>query len=205
MPRREVRAALKIGDSERIILFVGRVEPAKGAHILVDAFARLAADPDLRLVFVGGGQESFRSVIDERGLSERIHLAGPANPDTVALWMKPRTCSACRASPKAAQRRPGSDCRGVPRGGKQRRRRSRDSLGRERNPGRRSRAGNPGARLAHRPRPELGQGNDLAPLDAHVERRRGRDLCAVRRGHGASAVVAAQDTRRNHPQGSCIL
>ena len=87
MPRRDVRAGLKIGDSERIILFVGRVEQAKGAHVLVDAFARLAADPSLRLVFVGGGQESFRSVIEGHGLSDRVHLAGPAGPDTVALWM----------------------------------------------------------------------------------------------------------------------
>jgi len=36
---------------------------------------------------VGGGQESFRSVIEGHGLSDRVHLAGPAGPDAVALWM----------------------------------------------------------------------------------------------------------------------
>lgn len=52
--RRAVRAELGFGDDEVVVGFVGRLDPLKGIHHLVDAFVPLAArDPRLRLVVVG--------------------------------------------------------------------------------------------------------------------------------------------------------
>jgi len=52
--RREVRAEFGVSDDEIVIGYVGRLDPLKGVHHLLDAFSTLAAgDPRLRLVIVG--------------------------------------------------------------------------------------------------------------------------------------------------------
>ena len=48
------RAALGIGDAERVVLFVGRIEPFKGVDVLLRALARQSSAQGVRLVVVGG-------------------------------------------------------------------------------------------------------------------------------------------------------
>ena len=70
------------------IVFVGRLVPAKGVDLLVDAFAGLAKESAVDLVIVGDGED--REVLEKRvnahGLSHRIHFVGSQlNP---LPWMR---------------------------------------------------------------------------------------------------------------------
>jgi glycosyltransferase involved in cell wall biosynthesis len=69
------------GLDGRVVLFVGKLSPGKGAADFLDAGARLhAAHPDVRFVLVGEGQVSVPA-------SPWIHHLGPLpNPDVLALY-----------------------------------------------------------------------------------------------------------------------
>jgi glycosyltransferase involved in cell wall biosynthesis len=59
--------------------FVGRLEEFKGAHVAVDAFARLSVDPSRStLELVGGGSEEarLRAFAAELGVADRVIFAG---------------------------------------------------------------------------------------------------------------------------------
>ena len=71
---------LGLRESDRTILFFGRIAPYKGIHVLVDAFARIASqDQNYRLVIAGEPmkegerqwQEAQRT-IEKSGLGERV-------------------------------------------------------------------------------------------------------------------------------------
>lgn len=65
------------------ILFVGRFDRIKGADILLEAFARLAArDPELRLTFAGPAETPI--TLGERQLTREKLLAEIAPPDVAA-------------------------------------------------------------------------------------------------------------------------
>lgn len=96
-PDSGARDKLDLGESERVVLFVGNFEPVKGIDILLDAFVRLldkgAAD---RLVLVGAGSlESFicERIADLAGdgahadLSGRVTLTGVLGQRDLARWM----------------------------------------------------------------------------------------------------------------------
>lgn len=64
---------------ERIVLFVGRMEPQKGAHLLVEAAPLVLTHfPQARLVLAGtGGMENtLRRRIAEMGLQDRVLMTG---------------------------------------------------------------------------------------------------------------------------------
>jgi glycosyltransferase involved in cell wall biosynthesis len=72
----------------RVLLFVGRVEAAKGIFELLDAFeSATRLHPDLDLVLVGDGVD--RSKCEKRVAQQRlpVHFAGTCSQDQVALWM----------------------------------------------------------------------------------------------------------------------
>ena len=80
------RLGLAVGD--RVVLYVGRLERAKGVDHLVRAFAKVD-QPDARLVLTGSGSDEahLRRLADELGCAERIRWAGYAAPDqTVAHY-----------------------------------------------------------------------------------------------------------------------
>ncbi len=84
----------RAGTGERepgLILHAGRLVEKKGTRILIDAFARLAAQASgARLVIVGDGPE--RSALERRsaahGLDGRVEFLGALGQDEVAAWMR---------------------------------------------------------------------------------------------------------------------
>jgi D-inositol-3-phosphate glycosyltransferase len=83
--RRGARQALHLGDHP-VLLFVGRIQPLKGADVAVRALGEVSAShPDALLVIVGGasgadGPAEDRHVhrlVAELGLSERVRFVAP--------------------------------------------------------------------------------------------------------------------------------
>ena len=83
--RRGARQALHLGDHP-VLLFVGRIQPLKGADVAVRALGELSARyPDALLVVVGGasGQDGpaeeahVRQLVAELGLVERVRFVPP--------------------------------------------------------------------------------------------------------------------------------
>ncbi len=81
-PHDRVSARERVGlpQDSNIILFVGRIDPIKGIHLLIDAFAQLVATdaPDLcssRLLVIGGDpeNESFWTTGEGSKLRQQIH------------------------------------------------------------------------------------------------------------------------------------
>jgi glycosyltransferase involved in cell wall biosynthesis len=69
-----------IGNSCRIVMFLGRIHWIKGIDILTESFAQLAeARPDVRLVIVGpddGYRPSIEALIDRLQIRERVIFTG---------------------------------------------------------------------------------------------------------------------------------
>jgi len=90
--RRRQRAAWGIDDATVLVGCLARVAPVKGHAQLLEAAARLAADPSLppwRLVCVGAGAErgdpGFAALLRRSGLGERCLAAGPARDPAATL------------------------------------------------------------------------------------------------------------------------
>jgi teichuronic acid biosynthesis glycosyltransferase TuaC len=88
--RAEARQALGLGafGTRPLILYVGRLEPAKGIVELLTAFGRLAgarAEPVLALV--GDGSDAGRCREAAQALPGRVLLPGPLPLPEVARWM----------------------------------------------------------------------------------------------------------------------
>jgi glycosyltransferase involved in cell wall biosynthesis len=73
------RAPLPINEREKIILFVGRVHPEKGVHLLVDAFANMPRElsSEWKLSILGPAEEEFGGG-GERYLIELKRVAAKA-------------------------------------------------------------------------------------------------------------------------------
>jgi glycosyltransferase involved in cell wall biosynthesis len=76
------------GAADNYWIYVGRLEPAKGVHILIEALARLAQRRPHELpqtVVVGGGNEKYRAELQrqaqEAGLAPRITFTGEVATD----------------------------------------------------------------------------------------------------------------------------
>lgn len=71
---------------KRLLLFLGRIHEKKGCDLLIDAFARAAADaPDVQLVMAGPGDEGLTRQLQSRaaslGISSRISWTGMLSGD----------------------------------------------------------------------------------------------------------------------------
>lgn len=86
----------KTNDSEKIILFVGRLQPLKGIDVLLKAMGRvISAQPgvNFRLVIVGGELSSadfrmnaLRQLVVELGLENVIHFAGSKGQEELVQY-----------------------------------------------------------------------------------------------------------------------
>jgi glycosyltransferase involved in cell wall biosynthesis len=77
------RRALGVPPDGKRILYVGRLEAAKGVLDLLDAFARID-DPALSLTLVGDGAARAEC---ERRAGARVQLAGARPLDEIPRWM----------------------------------------------------------------------------------------------------------------------
>lgn len=74
---------------ERMVLFVGTLEPRKNLVGLLDAFARIAPETDAHLVVVGGKGWLYDEVfarLARLGLTERVRFAGFVPDAQLPLW-----------------------------------------------------------------------------------------------------------------------
>jgi len=88
-PRDEARAALGHGeDKRRWVVYVGRLDPAKGVLELAEALRSLAAAvPDVAVVFVGQGPARDALNDKTRGLENRVIFPGARPHHEVSQWM----------------------------------------------------------------------------------------------------------------------
>src|SRR5258708_4492777 len=80
-PRTASLLALDIKQLDQVILFLGRLHPAKGVDLLVDAFFRVASQhPDAVLVIAGPDERGFSQKIRDQAtrqnLAHRIRIPG---------------------------------------------------------------------------------------------------------------------------------
>lgn len=85
------RQRLGLPADARLLLYVGRLVPAKGLRELMAAWLQLAAhDPLLHVAFIGEG--ALRGELEARarqsGMPARVHLPGAAEAEQVAGWMR---------------------------------------------------------------------------------------------------------------------
>ncbi len=71
------RRRLGIGQNERVVLFVGRMEPFKGPDLLLRALARIPEGREARVLLVGGAEEErgvewLKGIADELGAPDRL-------------------------------------------------------------------------------------------------------------------------------------
>jgi teichuronic acid biosynthesis glycosyltransferase TuaC len=88
--RSAARVQLAVDDGAELVLFVGRLDPAKGIVELLEAFALLASRrPNLRLAYVGDGPggEQLRRKAKDLALEDRIVLVGACPSEKVARWL----------------------------------------------------------------------------------------------------------------------
>ena len=100
-PARALRARLGLGEGERLLLSVGRLEENKGFHVLASALAELGAGgragggdraggrlSPWRWVLVGDGpfRPRIASAIEAAGLAAQVQLAGRVSEAELAAW-----------------------------------------------------------------------------------------------------------------------
>ncbi len=88
-------AAFPALRGKRLLLFLGRIHEKKGCDLLIEAFARVAAQsPDVHLVMAGPGDESLTRQLQARaqtlGLADRISWPGMLSGDL--KWGAFRAC-----------------------------------------------------------------------------------------------------------------
>jgi D-inositol-3-phosphate glycosyltransferase len=89
--KESARRALGLRD-ERIVLFVGRIEPLKGVDILINAAALLESDVDCSVLIVGGEDGSrsqvrrLQELARSRGIEHRVAFVGAVDHETLPLY-----------------------------------------------------------------------------------------------------------------------
>jgi teichuronic acid biosynthesis glycosyltransferase TuaC len=104
--RSTARKQLGVSEHVELILFVGRLDPAKGVVELLDAFTSLANErPNLHLVYIGDGPADslLRHKAKVVRLEGRIFLAPAGSSQEVAQWL---TAANVLALPSYSEGRP---------------------------------------------------------------------------------------------------
>jgi glycosyltransferase involved in cell wall biosynthesis len=85
--RDELRSSLRIDPEAKVILFVGRLEEAKGLSFLLEAFASIG-DRNAVLVIVGTGSHLTRlqEQAQELGIADRAKFPGYVDPENTVVY-----------------------------------------------------------------------------------------------------------------------
>jgi D-inositol-3-phosphate glycosyltransferase len=94
--RPQARRALGLPGDVPLLLFVGRIQPLKGADVAVRTLAALKEFPDAHLVVVGGpsgprGKEHMGYVeetVERHGLADRVHLVAPQPHELLSTYYR---------------------------------------------------------------------------------------------------------------------
>ncbi len=83
----DLRGELGLRPEERVILYLGRLEPVKGLHYLLEAFARIEAR-DAVLVLVGEGSEkgSLQELARRLQITDRVRFVSYVPPEETAAY-----------------------------------------------------------------------------------------------------------------------
>jgi D-inositol-3-phosphate glycosyltransferase len=91
--RKEARAQLGLADDDRILLFVGRVEPLKGIDILLGAAAQLEGEHDCSVLIIGGDNSAdrgemahLRRLTSALGMDGRVSFLGAVDHERLPLF-----------------------------------------------------------------------------------------------------------------------
>ncbi len=91
--KQEARRQLGLRDDDRILLFVGRIEPLKGLDILLGAAAQVESDSDCFVLVVGGDGSTkegevprLRHLASELGIAERVSFLGAVDHERLPLF-----------------------------------------------------------------------------------------------------------------------
>lgn len=83
-------------DHEKLVMFVGRMVPEKGAQVLIEAAPTVLAQfPDAKFVVVGRGgfQEELRHRVAQLGLGSKVMFPGYVDDDTLLRIYKSADCA----------------------------------------------------------------------------------------------------------------
>lgn len=94
--RPQARRALGLPPVVPILLFVGRIQPLKGADVAVRTLAALRGNPDAHLVIVGGpsgprGEDHLvevEEIVQRQGLADRVHLVPPQPHELLSTYYR---------------------------------------------------------------------------------------------------------------------
>ncbi len=102
--QRAARSRLGLDQTEKLVLFVGRITPVKGLAKLLAAMARLRHYPGLRLLVVGEEREISKGssktvglvvgLVQKLGLSDRVTVAGRIAHEALPHWYSAADCVA---------------------------------------------------------------------------------------------------------------
>jgi D-inositol-3-phosphate glycosyltransferase len=88
----DARRQLGLGDGDRILLFVGRIEPLKGVDILLGAAAQIESASDCFVIVIGGDSTArnevahLRSLAVQLGIAERVMFLGPVDHERLPMF-----------------------------------------------------------------------------------------------------------------------
>jgi D-inositol-3-phosphate glycosyltransferase len=94
--RPQARRALGLPEGVPLLLFVGRIQPLKGADVAVRALAALRGFPDAHLVVVGGpsgprGEEHLgriREIVEKEKVADRVHFVAPQAHELLSTYYR---------------------------------------------------------------------------------------------------------------------
>lgn len=95
--RAQARRAVGLSEHERILLFVGRIQPLKGLEVAVRALAQVVAVvPDASLVVVGGPSgvdgeaevERMHELVGRLGLHDRVRFVPPQPHELLSTYYR---------------------------------------------------------------------------------------------------------------------
>lgn len=89
MPCDDLRASIGIGNSQRLILSVGRLQRRKGFDLVIKALPGLlqrGLDVHYALIGIGEDWDYLQGIARELGVSERLHLLGHVGSEDLPRW-----------------------------------------------------------------------------------------------------------------------
>jgi D-inositol-3-phosphate glycosyltransferase len=99
--RVHARCALGLPADGPLLLFVGRIQPLKGADVALEAFELLVrSTPDAHLVLVGGPSgprgdaelANLHAIVDAVGLSDRVRFVAPQRHELLSTYYRAADC-----------------------------------------------------------------------------------------------------------------